>query len=176
MENRFEKHPAYKEEDLEIKTDAEFDEAKRIAGVTTHEEAIRRLTEHDKGEPLISNTSEIKGDGEGEKIANEVKEELYRELDGGVTNLTRRDKIIPWFKEKIPTLEINVLLNSKDVYSSKWDLIGIMTGNGEIYLLPRPNDSLDSKPFLGGYLGQFLITRIMMIEKLLLATISKGCL
>lgn len=42
-------HPAYKEEDLEIQSPKEMDEAKREAGVTTHEEAMRRLAEIESG-------------------------------------------------------------------------------------------------------------------------------
>ncbi len=48
MENSPEQDVAYKEEDLEIKTPVELEEAKREAGVTTPEEAqerIKKITE-----------------------------------------------------------------------------------------------------------------------------------
>lgn len=49
MKNPFEKHPAYEEEeDLEIKTPEELGEAKRMAGVTTHEEAMERFNKSEQ--------------------------------------------------------------------------------------------------------------------------------
>ena len=36
-------HPAYQEEDLEIKNEKELEEAKEIAGVTSHEDAMERF-------------------------------------------------------------------------------------------------------------------------------------
>lgn len=39
----FKKHPAYKNEDLEIKNDEELKAAKKAAGVTSHEKAIERF-------------------------------------------------------------------------------------------------------------------------------------
>lgn len=41
-ESNFEKHPAQKSENLEIKTKEELEEAKKEAGVTTHEEVLER--------------------------------------------------------------------------------------------------------------------------------------
>lgn len=51
MPKSFEEHPAYKDEDLEIKTPEELKEAKEKAGVTTHKEAVERAraTERPKG-------------------------------------------------------------------------------------------------------------------------------
>jgi len=40
-------HPAYKEEGLEIKNEEELEEAKEIAGVTSHKEAIKRFAERE---------------------------------------------------------------------------------------------------------------------------------
>ena len=40
-------HPAYKEEDLEIKNEEELKEAKEMAGVASHKEAIKRFSERE---------------------------------------------------------------------------------------------------------------------------------
>ena len=47
MANKFEQHPSYREESAEIKTPEELKEAKQMAGVTTHEEAMRRFEEYE---------------------------------------------------------------------------------------------------------------------------------
>jgi len=47
MEKSFEKHPAYKEDDLEIKTPKELEEAKKKAGVASHETAMKRFKNED---------------------------------------------------------------------------------------------------------------------------------
>lgn len=39
----FQKHPAYKQDDLEIKNEEELKAAKKAAGVTTHEKAMKRM-------------------------------------------------------------------------------------------------------------------------------------
>lgn len=41
-------HPAYKEEDLEIKNEEELEKAKEMAGVTSHDEAIKRHQQYDR--------------------------------------------------------------------------------------------------------------------------------
>ncbi|MCK9379397.1 MAG: hypothetical protein M0P97_04620 [Candidatus Moranbacteria bacterium] len=46
---KFEKHLAYKQEDLEIKNEQELKVAKKAAGVTTHEEAMDRLRMDEMG-------------------------------------------------------------------------------------------------------------------------------
>src|SRR3989344_3668890 len=38
-------HPAYQEEDLEIKNEEELKEAKEMAGVTSHKEAVKRFAQ-----------------------------------------------------------------------------------------------------------------------------------
>ncbi len=42
MEKSFEKHPAYEEENTEIKTPEELEEAKKAAGVANYEEIMKR--------------------------------------------------------------------------------------------------------------------------------------
>ena len=69
MEERFDKHPAYQNEDLEIKTDNELEEAKRKAGATSHENAMKRSEMADKNIPgketltVKSITDYKRGDG-----------------------------------------------------------------------------------------------------------------
>ncbi len=42
IENQWKNHPAYEEDNLEIKTPKELKEAKKMAGITKHEDAERR--------------------------------------------------------------------------------------------------------------------------------------
>lgn len=61
---KFEKHPAYKQEDLEIKTEQELKAAKKAAGVTTHKEAVEKLEISEMGEKtreIISLFKEVFG-------------------------------------------------------------------------------------------------------------------
>ena len=44
-EDKIEKHPSQEEEDLEIKTPEELEEAKEETGVTTHKEVLERHRE-----------------------------------------------------------------------------------------------------------------------------------
>ena len=44
----WEQHPAYKKDNLEIKNSEELEEAKKEAGVTNHEDVMRRLNESEE--------------------------------------------------------------------------------------------------------------------------------
>jgi type I site-specific restriction-modification system R (restriction) subunit len=55
-EGKIEKHPSQEEEDLEIKTPEELEEAKKEAGTSTHKEVLKRYGETRKKE------KEIKGE------------------------------------------------------------------------------------------------------------------
>lgn len=82
MEKSFENHPAYEEEDLEIQTPEELEEAKKEAGVAkNHKEVLERL----KGEEglfyiSISNMRPADYDGpfKSRKEAEEYAEKLIR--------------------------------------------------------------------------------------------------
>lgn len=81
---KFEKHPAYKQEDLEIKNDKELRAAKKAAGVTTHEKAIDRIQTAEISEEtreIISLFEEVFGHKMdfGQEIQNTSIKELGRE-------------------------------------------------------------------------------------------------
>jgi len=103
-EGRIEKHPSQEEEDLEIKTSEELEEAKKEAGVSTHKEALKRYGEIRKKEKetkkeitkedwkkdgeeakaLINAELEEEGRNEGlteEEIENDARAPYYRLLE-----------------------------------------------------------------------------------------------
>ena len=55
-------HPAYQEEDLEIKNEKELEEAKEIAGVTSHEDVIKQLNKSEEILKLIKKLRIKEGD------------------------------------------------------------------------------------------------------------------
>ena len=72
MKKSFEQHPTYKEKDLEIKTPKELEEAKKEAGVTTHEKAMIRA-------------KELGGETKDKRFVNRVaREQLLIQLEKGM--------------------------------------------------------------------------------------------
>jgi hypothetical protein len=71
-------HPAYNEEDLEIVTPEELEEAKELAGVTSHEEALKRLAKIEGCEKIYEKLADLKyGDIVRVKLNDEEQHHYY---------------------------------------------------------------------------------------------------
>lgn len=77
-------HPAYKEteEDLSVNNQKELEEAKKAAGVTTHEELMERFIELEPDWEEKDKSENIWGIEAFEKLVKEAGKEEFEELAG----------------------------------------------------------------------------------------------
>lgn len=128
--------PGYKAEDLEIKSQAELEDAKLL--VAKYQKAIEKYETSKRGP-----SGEFKENEEKEKaLVEKIKEKVYKELEerGRLSHLARIGDLENLLKKEAPGFNLEIIRamdNKNDQKENLWQLAGFVTPDRKsIYVIP----------------------------------------